>query len=1434
MELMINLYAVAIGTRLRYYIKTCRCESCNQSKEKIESEGRGNQYDDYNSKWWLQPLEHLPELPPSHLLHLDSKEVDNTIFTWISVDLSLLSRWPFIEQLSQCMAYLYMKVLLPDTIIYESKSSVSTKSASPWNGYPPFVLNYDQLIMALCFECPAPVPGLYSISMNIWGQASSTPSNLNTLSSVLSGISSMKLRQSVPSFKVDFHLPPTKSLPCCPYPITKLFEIMTPRLIIDVLCCALSESRILFHSNDLSKLPIICECVATLIYPLKWSHVYLPVVPASLLDLVEAPVPFILGTHSAWLQHLPSDCLADVAVIDCDLGCIDVRNSSPLSFPDDIDRWLMLALKLLARDVLSEDPSIAGKLSCQQASLYIQIVIFDVMVALLKDVPQCLFYLDRNTPIFNRPLFLSEFTSPASQKCVKILSDTNAFHRFTDALHTYRMEFFVESSDRFPLVDWMDEVEINPLLTINTNIDSPTVSDSSSATSATASILDVSSPISVSSPSYHEQYFGESTSLPPLPAAATTKSRGHIPFFSSVKQLITPKAKHTEHIAQKTPNSHESTPTRQGHHSHSAFPIAPTPMHKIFHSSFRAKDVEELIASSEAANQGNGLNEDNSAALPPPPLPRVLSRRFSFSKQKSANSASFRIAASRGSSDRGIDADIDNIFSDLTLSSDLPQSDSRRSSRRYDALTGAGIAVDSSLEAHDTTNLDDESDETLPDWLYYGKKFRAVDSKSQQLLVEVSELLKHRLELYLPHIQYLHKQEHLDPVLFIDIYDPSFIDEGLSSIASITRKRSSTFFAGDHVTPLSTASHDSGRISVRLPKKFFNESAGTAVDLGLVTSTAAADADQQISDDSSHSSRMRSATNIQFGSSIDVLKKRLVLQRSSLVVGVGVNIAHSADKDKDEHRRQKTPLSARDRDRESNTARYVLTSDSMEQMNTSTDATATGLSTHTPTEGSIEYPTQSNHSIESEDVIAYLDKGSGSHHSSSLHLQVDIMKSALENPPFAPVIFEHNRLSEVMNMINVWTLSDLAAATGEAIDQLAIKYADTVEKDLCVSDFSIMYKNAAATKAPSGRVESSSKRRRNTISNRFVGSKQSSTQLSHWLDQSPAHRSCAASILDYLKIVFSGLDVPEYELNVIRQACYDDLKLLVNRGSLLEILKQSHSNNSKDAGGQVAQNNNSTDFPSFFPLHSEAFASMTELFQEILSICTQQHDYLHAYDLLIAGGLYFDIGDESIMHSLESRSDGYVDFLNSSIKHHPIYQKPELWIAVLKLRLEANASPEDQSQSVFSMDHQLNGKPQLPMPLHPNRIHQVILETHAMLYMMHSLGVNPERAMLFVQNVVDLYDLDWKYFMELKLFLDRLWPSHRRRSLVTIGQKMSSNDDRSYRNSDELNDQPIDEDQEDRAKPSQKSADSGSASEEVPATKPKRSWFRWSSSSKKV
>lgn len=44
-----------------------------------------------------------------------------------------------------------------------------------------------------------------------------------------------------------------------------------------------------------------------MLYPLSWSHVYIPVLPEALLGVLAAPMPFLIGVHRNFVEDSDLD-----------------------------------------------------------------------------------------------------------------------------------------------------------------------------------------------------------------------------------------------------------------------------------------------------------------------------------------------------------------------------------------------------------------------------------------------------------------------------------------------------------------------------------------------------------------------------------------------------------------------------------------------------------------------------------------------------------------------------------------------------------------------------------------------------------------------------------------------------------------------------------------------------------------------------------------------------------------------------------------------------------------------------------------------------------------------------------------------------------------------------------------------------------------------
>ena len=116
--------------------------------------------------------------------------------------------------------------------------------------------------------------------------------------------------------------PMERSLPLLEYSIRSLFDWLSLDDFMLVFTCFLLEHQILLVASQYHKLMTTAECLSSLMFPFVWQHVYVPILPRSLLHYLDAPVPFLMG-----LQQLSGDerpnVPGEVITIDLDRMTVD-------------------------------------------------------------------------------------------------------------------------------------------------------------------------------------------------------------------------------------------------------------------------------------------------------------------------------------------------------------------------------------------------------------------------------------------------------------------------------------------------------------------------------------------------------------------------------------------------------------------------------------------------------------------------------------------------------------------------------------------------------------------------------------------------------------------------------------------------------------------------------------------------------------------------------------------------------------------------------------------------------------------------------------------------------------------------------------------------------------------------------------------------------
>ncbi|PGH20832.1 hypothetical protein AJ80_03459 [Polytolypa hystricis UAMH7299] len=124
-----------------------------------------------------------------------------------------------------------------------------------------------------------------------------------------------------------------------------LFRSLSISNIIILFEYALAESRIILLSSHTSMLQLASRALVDLLFPFQWTGVFIPILPARLVQALEAPCPYIVGIERRYENvELPSD---DFVLVDLDQDEIE-STARPTPLPRHQRRKLQSLLQLAA------------------------------------------------------------------------------------------------------------------------------------------------------------------------------------------------------------------------------------------------------------------------------------------------------------------------------------------------------------------------------------------------------------------------------------------------------------------------------------------------------------------------------------------------------------------------------------------------------------------------------------------------------------------------------------------------------------------------------------------------------------------------------------------------------------------------------------------------------------------------------------------------------------------------------------------------------------------------------------------------------------------------------------------------------------------------------------------------------------------------------
>lgn len=108
--------------------------------------------------------------------------------------------------------------------------------------------------------------------------------------------------------------PGANELPLGNFSFRPLLRCLSAANILTVWGVLLQEGRVVLRSEHIALLTPVAEALVSLLFPMTWQGVYVPVLPSDMMGVLEAPVPFLVGALVG-----SSACPQPPGVVVCDL-----------------------------------------------------------------------------------------------------------------------------------------------------------------------------------------------------------------------------------------------------------------------------------------------------------------------------------------------------------------------------------------------------------------------------------------------------------------------------------------------------------------------------------------------------------------------------------------------------------------------------------------------------------------------------------------------------------------------------------------------------------------------------------------------------------------------------------------------------------------------------------------------------------------------------------------------------------------------------------------------------------------------------------------------------------------------------------------------------------------------------------------------------------
>ncbi|XP_075402230.1 DENN domain-containing protein 2B isoform X3 [Tenrec ecaudatus] len=209
-----------------------------------------------------------------------------------------------------------------------------------------------------------------------------------------------------------------------------LFTCLSVRQLIRIFASLLLERRVIFVADKLSTLSSCSHAVVALLYPFSWQHTFIPVLPASMIDIVCCPTPFLVGLLSSSLPKLKELPVEEALMVN--LGSdrfIRQMDDEDTLLPRKLQAALEQALER-KNELISQDSDSDSDDECNTLSGLVSEVFIRFFVETIGHYSLFLTQTEKGERAFQREAFRKSVASKSIRRFLEVFMESQMFAGF--------------------------------------------------------------------------------------------------------------------------------------------------------------------------------------------------------------------------------------------------------------------------------------------------------------------------------------------------------------------------------------------------------------------------------------------------------------------------------------------------------------------------------------------------------------------------------------------------------------------------------------------------------------------------------------------------------------------------------------------------------------------------------------------------------------------------------------------------------------------------------------------------------------------------------------------------------------------------------------------------------------------------------------------